>query len=226
MATNENNQEQNAIDALDFQLTAAGQRVASNKKIIYWCIAIVVICAAAGAAWYWGYILPTNKNSWKAYNQVEVQAANDSIASAEYAKVADKYGRSDAGNLAALQAALSYYNLKKYDETIKYLKKFSTKEDVMQAHADMLMGDAYVNLKKYDEAIAAYNSALRISSGNEQIAPAILWKQANVYDAQKKYKEALGCFKQIKQAFPNFRFGNGMSVDAYIAREEARIGQK
>ena len=96
----------------------------------------------------------------------------------------------------------------------------------LQAHADMLMGDAYVNLKKYDEAIAAYNSALRISSGNEQIAPAILWKQANVYDAQKKYKEALGCFKQIKQAFPNFRFGNGMSVDAYIAREEARIGQK
>ena len=61
---------------------------------------------------------------------------------------------------------------------------------------------------------------------NTAPGPPYTWKQANVYDAQKKYKEALGCFKQIKQAFPNFRFGNGMSVDAYIAREEARIGQK
>lgn len=223
MATNDNTQEKNAIDSLDFQLTAAGQRVASNKKIIYWCIAIVLIFAAGGAAWYWGYILPTNKNSWKAYNQVEVNAANDTIAATEYAKVADKYGRSDAGNLAALQAATSFYSLKKYEETIKYLKKFSTKDEVMQAQADVLLGDAYVNLKKYDEAIAAYNSALRISTGNEQIAPAILWKEANVYDAQKKYKEALGCYQQIKQAFPDFRFGNGITVDAYIAREQARL---
>ena len=99
MATNENNNEpQNAIDALNENLTRAGERVANNKKIIYWCIALIAIFAAGGAAWYWGYFQPSYKNSQKAYFEAESKAlGNDSIAAAEFAKVADKFGSSDAG---------------------------------------------------------------------------------------------------------------------------------
>lgn len=226
MASNETNKEQNAIDNLNDSLTRAGQHVANNKKIIYWCIALIAIFAAGGAAWYWGYLLPSYKNSQNAYFQVETKAnGNDSIAAVEYAKVADKFGSSDAGKLAALQAGESFYRQGKYEQAAKYLKEFKTKDDVMQAQADVLLADSYVNLKKYDEALASYDAALRLASGNDQIAPVVLWKKANIYDAQKKYQDALNCYKQIKDSYPTFSFGNGITVDAYIAREEARLGK-
>lgn len=226
MATNEKNQELNAIDNLNDNLTRATEHVANNKKIIYWCIGLIAIFAAGGAAWYWGYLQPSYKNSQNAYFKVERQAAgNDSIAAAEYAKVADKFGSSDAGRLAALQAGEAYYRIGKFDLAAKYLKEFKSDDEVMQAQAKVLLGDAYVNIKKYDDAIAAYDAALRIASGNDQIAPAILWKKANIFDAQKKYQDALNCYKQIKDGYPNFSFGNGISIDAYIAREEARLAK-
>lgn len=173
MATNE--QEQNAIDNLNSHLTQAGEKVANNKKIIYWALGIIVAIAACCAAYIWLYKVPQTKNSQNAYDQVEAKAmGNDSIAAVEYAKVADKYSSTDAGNLAALQAAVSYYHLGKYNETVKYLDKFNSKDDLMQAQAEVLLGDANVNLKKYDDAINAYNAALRLESGNEQVAPVVL----------------------------------------------------
>ncbi len=226
MAKNENNQNQNAIDNLNSTLTSAGESVANNKKILYWALGIIVAIAACGAAYMWLYQVPQTKNSQAAYDQVFTKAnGNDSIAAVEYAKVADKYPHTDAGKLAAIQAASSYYNLGKYKETIKYLDKFSSKDDVLNAQADVMLGDANVNLKQYDAAIAAYNKALKIASSNDQIAPVVLWKEANVYDAQKNYQKALECYKQIRDSYPEFTLGNGMSIDAYIAREEARLGK-
>ena len=143
----------------------------------------------------------------------------------EYAKVADKFSGSDVGNLAALQAAEAFYRQGNYEQAAKYLKGFSTKDDIMQAQANVLLGDSYVNIKKYDEAISAYDKALRLAAGNQQITPAVLWKKANIFDAQKKYQDALNCYKQIKDSYPTFSFGNGISIDAYIAREEARLAK-
>lgn len=227
MANNDNNTEnQNAIENLNSHLTAAGEKVANNKKIVYWTLGIVVIIAAICGAWFWFYKTPRVNNSVAAYDQVETKAlGNDTVAAAEYAKVADKFSSTDAGNLAALQAAEAYYRIKKYNEAIKYLDKFSSKDELMEAQAKMLLGDCYVNLKKYDDALNAFNSALRIATGNEQIAPKLLWKEANIYDAQKKYQNALDCYQQIKDAYPEYMFGNGVSVDAYIAREKARLGK-
>ncbi|MDE6294830.1 MAG: hypothetical protein K2M03_02065, partial [Muribaculaceae bacterium] len=58
-----------------------------------------------------------------------------------------------------------------------------------------------------------------------QIVPIALLKEANVYDEQKKYQNALDCYTRIQTEFPTFQFGNGMSVEAYIAREQARLGK-
>ena len=227
MATQQNKeQEQNAIENLNSHLTKAGETVANNKQIIYWVIGAILVIAAGIAAYIWLYKVPNDKNSQAAYDQVEMKAqGNDSIAAAEYAKVADKYSSTPAGNIAAFQAAVANYRLGKYAETVKYLDKFSTKDELLSAQADVLLGDANVNLKKYDDAIAAFNKALRTASGNPQIAPMVLWKMANVYDAQKNYAEALKCYEQIKEGYPEFSFGNGISVDAYIAREQARLGK-
>ena len=226
MANTPTQPEQNAIDTLNDQLTNVSERVAKNKKVLTWTLVFVILIGLCWCGWLWFYQTPRTNNSVKAYDEAMTKAmAGDSVAAIEFAKVADKFSGTDAGNVAAMQAAQAYYRTGKYQEVVKYLKKFSTKDDVMGAQADVLLGDAYVNLKKYDDAISSFQNAVKKASGNEQIVPMVLWKEANVYDAQKKYAEALNCYEQIKSAFPNFTFGNGLTPDAYIAREKARLGK-
>ncbi|MDE6340498.1 MAG: tetratricopeptide repeat protein, partial [Muribaculaceae bacterium] len=142
-----------------------------------------------------------------------------------YKEVADKYSGTDAGKLAALSAGEALYNTGNYEEAVKYLNKFSCKDAVLEANAMVLTGDCYVNLKKYDEALGAYSKAIRKADRNPQIVPRVLLKEANVYDAQQKYDKALDCYKEIKKDYPEFQLGNGVSIDAYIARENARLGK-
>ena len=226
MSENNQNHEQNAIENLNDRLTTAGERVANNKKIIYWCLGIVAVCAVFAGSYFWIYRNPGLNNSWAAYNKVEQLAmGNDTVRAREYAKVADKYGSFDAGKVAALSAAEAYYNIGKYQDAIKYLDKYKTSDEVLEAQAKMLLGDSYVNVKKYDDALSAYNSCIRTAKANPQIVPIALWKSANVYDEQKQYAKALDCYKQIREEYPQFQLGNGMSIDAYIAREETRLGK-
>ncbi len=226
MANKNEVEEQNAIDKLNTNLSEASEKIAENKKVIFWVIGGLAVVAAFVLSYFFIYRNPHLNKAFEAYNQVEIQAqGNDSVAAAEYKKAADKYGNTDAGNLAALSAAESYYNQGNYQEAVKYLEKFSTSEPVLAANALALTGDCYVNLKKYDKAIEYFEKAIKKADKNPQIAPRVLLKEANVYDEQKKYDKALGCYQQIKDLYPAFQTGNGMSIDAYIARENARLGK-
>ena len=114
--------------------------------------------------------------------------------------------------------------LGKYKEALNYLDKFSTSEPILAANALVLKGDCQVNLKQYDQAIDSYKKAVKKAKGNGQIVPRVLLKEANVYDAQKKYDLALECYQTIKKDYPDFALGNG-SIDAYIGREQGRLGK-
>ncbi|MBD5291395.1 MAG: tetratricopeptide repeat protein [Bacteroides sp.] len=217
---------QNAIDRLNDNLSSASEKVAANKKIIYWVVGIIAVCAAFTLSYLFIYRNPRLNKAYEAYNEVEIKAmGNDSIAAAEYKKVADSYGSNDAGKLAALSAAESYYNMGKYKEAAAELDRFSTSEPVLEANAKVLEGDCYVNLKNYDKALSCFDKALSLAKGNEQIAVRVLLKEANIYDAQKKYDKALSCYETIKKEYPNFQPGNGAGIDAYIEREKARLGK-
>ncbi len=224
MASNKNDiQQENSIDKLNSNLTSASEKIANNKKIIFWVVGIIAVVACFVLSYLFIYRNPRLNKSFEAFNQVEITAAgNDSVAAAQYKKVAQDYSGTDAGKMAALAAAESYYNLGNYKEAVECLDKFSTSEPVLEANALVLKGDCYVNLKKYDDALSCYKKALDKADKNEQIAPRVLLKQANVYDEQKKYGDALSCYEQIKKNYPEFRFGNGMNIDAYIERAKAR----
>lgn len=225
MASQNQQQDESAIEKMNSQLTDAGMKIADNKSVITWVVTGVIVAAALVFAFIHFYQKPKNEKAFTAYNKVEQTAlGNDSIAAAQYKEVADKFG-GDAANLAALSAAEAFYNEGKYEEAANYLKKFSSKDAVLDANAMVLTGDCYVNLKKYDDAISAYQQAVRKADGNPQIVPRVLLKEANVYDEQKKYDKALECYSIIKKDFPDYRLGNGIDIDAYIARENARLGK-
>lgn len=226
MASNKDKeQNENAIDRLNTNLSSASEKLANNKKIIYWALGAIVIIAGFILSYFFIYRNPHLKGAAEAYNQVEITSAgNDSIAALEYKKVAEKYTHTPAGHLAALEAGENFYDQGKYKEAAECLDKVNLDEPVLQANAIILKGDCYVNLKQYDKALATYKDAIKKGDKNEQIVPRALLKCANVYDEQKKYAQALDCYEQIKSQYPTFTLGSA-SIDAYIEREKARLGK-
>lgn len=227
MAKQDKAEEQgSSIENLNNRLTSAGQKVADNKKTVFWAIGAVLLVGCFVIGYVLIYRNPRLNKSWEAYNNVEITAlANDSLAADGFRKVADKYSGTSAANVAALSAAERLYDMGKYEEAAKYAGKFSTDDPVLEANALALEGDCYVNLKKYDDALKAYGKAVKAAGRNPQIVPRVLMKQANVYDEQKAYDKALGCYEEIQKEYPQFVLGNGMTVEAYAERERARLGK-
>lgn len=226
MANKHEVEEQSTLDKLNSNLGSASEKIAANKNVIMWVVVAIIAVAALVMCYLFLYRNPQVNKAYEAYNDVEIKAAgNDSIASVEYKKVADKYSGTGAGDLAALNAGQALYNQGKYQEAAKYLEDGMTGEKVLDANTLALVGDCYVNLKKYDEAIGYFDKSIKKADGNSQIVPRVLLKEANVYDAQKKYDKALACYERIRDEYPEFELGNGVTVEAYIAREEARLGK-
>lgn len=222
-SSNKTSEQTDALENINDRLTNLGKSVETNKKAMGIALAGILLVAAATFAYLYLYSIPRNNKAMEAYNKVELTASNDSAAAAQYKKVADEYGSTKAGKLAALSAAETLYETGKYADAAKYLKEFDSSDEVVNANAQILLGDCYVNLNKLDDAIKAFKDAVSDGEGNPQIAPRALLKLAVVYDAQKKYGDALKCYESIKKDYPEFSLGNGMSVDSYIEREKARM---
>lgn len=222
-SNNKNYQDETAIDKMHSQLTEAGSKIANNKKIIYIGIGIICAVAAFTLSYLFIYRNPHVTKSFEAFNGVETETLSDSVAAQRYMDVATQYDGDTAGKLAALSAGEMLYDQGRYEEALEYLKKFSSGDDLLEANALVLTGDCCVNLEKYPEAIDYYQKAIRKANGNPQIVPRVLMKEANVYDAEQNYAKALECYQMIKDAYPTFQLGNNLEIDAYIAREAARI---
>ena len=230
MASNKNKDEKSTVvENLDSHLTSAGMKVANNKKIIFICAGVVAVVAAFVLSYLFIYRNPRLQNSWGAYNKVLLQSMkgeiNDSTAAQEYQKVSTNFSSMPAGNVAALAAAQTYYDVKNYSAAIKLLEKLDLSEPVLQSRAKALLGDCYVNTDKFDQAISAFDQAIKIADGNPVLVPVYLLKEATVYNHLKKYDKSLGCYEEIKSQYPNYTFGNGLTIDYYIEREKAYAGK-
>ena len=225
MASNKNKEnEKNIVENLNEHLTGAEQYIEKKKKVIFWIVGIIIACGAFVLAYLFIFRNPRLNKSFEEYANVELKAlGNDSIATLEYMKVADKYGNNGGGTLAALHAGENLYQQGDYKKAAKYLEKFSTDDAIMQANAYRLLGDCYVNLDDYNKAIKYFDKAISRSNGNPQITPGVLMKKAAIYDEQKKYDEALKCYEEIQTEYPDFSFG--LPIDSYIEREKARLGK-
>lgn len=231
MASKKNREDEaTVIENLNSNLTKAGEKVANNKKVIYIIAGAVAVVAAFVLSYLFIFRNPRLQNSWEAYNKVLLmqqkgELANDTLAAKEYQKVFDTFSSTPAGNVAALAAAEAYYNVKNYDAAIKLLEKLDLSEPNLQSQSRALLGDCYVNKKQYDKAIQAFDEAIKIADRNPELVPGYLIKEANIYNAQKKYDKSLACYEQIQKEYPTYTFNNGLDIEFYIEREKAYAGK-
>ena len=219
-------EEETKIEQLNDNLTKAGVKVEENKKTLMIIVGAVIAVGLLVAAYFYFFYNPGIDKAFDAYGKVEIEngTASETAKAEAYKKVADQYEGSDAGKLAALEAAENYYDAGNYKAALAYLDKFDTSDDILAANVQIMKGDCYVNLKKYPEAIKEFEAVAASQADNSEIAPRARLKIATVYEAQKKNNEALGIYERIKKDFPAFNVA-GMSMDAYIERAKSRLGK-
>lgn len=216
-----------SIDKLNEDLTNVTRKVEENKKMIMWIGTGILAVAVLILAYIYFIRIPGIENANNALGQVDmmqINGANDSTLMAEYQNVADNYGY-NAGSLAALKAGKLLFKAGKYEDAIKYLKKYDPSESVVGASSQALIGDCYANLNNLDEAVAYMKKAVKESNENELYTPVYLVKLAHLYRAQQKYAEEYDAYNEIKTKYPAFGQSYQLDVEKYLERARIQAGK-
>ena len=96
-------------------------------------------------------------------------------------------------------AGMAYYNLNDYENTVKYLGKFSSKDKMLGPIAKGRIGDAFVQLNQSEDALSYYESAAKMNT-NDYTTPMFLFKAGNVALNLGKTKKALEHFNSNKKS--------------------------
>lgn len=205
--------------------------VKNQKAIIIAVIAIILLIA--GVFLYKNYVSEPRENEastaiakgqdYFASEDFEKALQGDKNGFAGFAKLAEDYSGTDAGNLAKLYAGICSANLGKWQDAVNYLEAFSTRDDaIISPAAVAALGNAYANLKQPEKAIENLLKAAKMADSqasdntNNSIAPTFLLQAAALMEANGKKEEALKIYKEIKNKY--IASSVAAEIDKYIER--------
>lgn len=228
-----NNKQQDSGDVTSTivrELSAAERFFGQNKKVL-----TIVLGSLAGLvvlyfAFQFLYLGPQEESAQEALVVVERQFARDSFElvvkgngkDLSAPEIADSYGLTKAGNIAAYIAGMSYLKLGQFDEAISYLKKFDGKDKILQPLAIGAMGDAYVELKEIEKGAAQYLKAAKLSK-NDLTTP-YFYKKAGVhFEEAGKYDKAIQAYETVQKQFQ--KTPEAVDIEKFIYRAKAKAGK-
>lgn len=135
-------------------------------------------------------------------------------------EIAKKYSGTESSNLSHAYAGILYYDMGQYEDALRELKKFSSKEKMVAPSITRLIGDCYVELDKPQDAIRAFEKAAKDAS-NDAISPSCLIKAGHVYESLKQYDKALAAYQQVVDLY--YTAPESESVKAEIIRVKAAM---
>ncbi|CAL1518324.1 tetratricopeptide repeat protein [Chitinophaga sp. MM2321] len=194
-----------------------------NKNVII--IAVVAVVLVVGGFFGYNHFVKQPKENkaqemiFHAQNYFAVDsfklALNGDGNNYGFLQVVDKYGSTQAGNLAKYSAGVCYIRLGEFQKGIDMLKSFSSADLLLQPTAFGLIGDAYMELNKTTEGIESYKKAGHYND-NELTAPVYLFRAGMALEKAGKAAEAVTIYKEIKAKFP--LTNEGREMDKYLAR--------
>lgn len=210
------------LDGLNDSLTEMTRKVQDNKKIIMVCSLVVVAVAAIVLAYVYFFRTPgiQKQNDQIGAADLELANGNDSTAMVQYMALADN-GSYDAANRAALQSAILLYQDGKYEDALKYIDKYSVKEEIIGAGAYSLKGDCLVNLDRLDDAAAAFKKAISTSDNNPAYTPFFIMKLARVFAAQGNHSAEAEQYQTIVTDYP--LYGQSHNIDVQKLLDRAKL---
>ena len=194
-----------------------------NAKLIYGCVAAVLLIAIAVLCYTHFYLQPKRAEAeaemyhaeqWFAQGNYELALAGDDNYLG-FEDIIAKYGNK-GGKSVYLYAGLSALQTGKFQEAVDYLKKYDGKDAILSARALSALGDAYVGLEDYKSALASYEKAASVQENS--FAAAYLMKAGIVAEQLGDSDKALSLYKQIEDKYP--QTPESADVDKYISRIE------
>jgi predicted negative regulator of RcsB-dependent stress response len=157
--------------------------------------------------------------------QFDIALNGDSAGYVGFVKIATDYSSTKAGNLAKLYAGLSYAQLGKWQDAVKYLEDYSPAKDaIVSPAAIQALGNAYAHVGQVDKAIsklkdAASKADAKAKDGvNNSLSPTFLLQAAQLLESQKKQDEALKIYQDIKKKYTNSMLVQSNEINKYIER--------
>ena len=132
-----------------------------------------------------------------------------------FLQIIDKYGGTDAGNLAQAYAGIIYLYQGKFKDAADHLEKFEGNDPFVAPEVIGDIGDAYAELNNFDKALEYYKKAA-YQSDNDQTAPLYLKRAGMLCEKLKKYDEARKYYEEIKNKYPKTQ--DGSTIDKYLSR--------
>lgn len=193
--------EEGAIEAIN----KSEHYIRNNRKTIIG-VSVAILALIAGALGYhYLYKEPRVAKAQEAMYRAENAFAMDSFSLALKGNGADivgfldiinKYGSTPSGNLAQAYAGISYYNIGEYDNAIKHLKKFKSKDTMASPSVYGLIGDCYVDMDKTAEGVKYFEEAAE-RADNDVLSPIYLIKAGLAHEALGNTDKAKASYQMI-----------------------------
>ena len=194
-----------------------------NAKLIYGCVAAVLLIALAILAYNRFILQPQKEKAQAAMYQAEQKfaagdfelalAGDDNVMGFE--EIIDTYG-AKGGKSVYLYAGACALQTGEFDKALKYFKKYDGDEKILLSRAQAGMGDAYVGLEDYKNALAADEKAA--ATVDDMFAAGYLLKAGQVAEELGDKDKALACYNRIKDQYP--QSPEASDIDKYITRIE------
>lgn len=199
------------------------------KKAVI-CAVVAIVAIIAGVVLYKTYVSEPNElkastaiakgQEYFAANDFQKALNGDSLNFKGFAKLADEYSSTAAGNLANLYAGLCYAKLDKWEDAVKYLEKWDGADDQMISPAAIAaLGNAYAHLNQLDKAVSNLKKAAE-KADNNSLSPTFLVQAGEILESQGKNDEALKLYQTVKEKY--FNSMAAQTIDAYIERASGK----
>ena len=211
------------IESVESALTRTEQFIEDNQKMVIRVVTgiLVVVIIFIGTRRF--YLSPLQEEANGQMFVAEQYFETDSFSLALYGdgnysgflQIIDDYGITKAANLAKYYSGISFLRLGQYEDAIKYLKKFKSRDKMVAPIASGAIGDAYVELGDLEEGLIYYLKAASQSENNFS-SPMFLMKAGLLYENLEENDRALLLFEQIRRDYPEYARRN--NIEKYITR--------
>ena len=137
--------------------------------------------------------------------------------------IIDDYRFTPSANLSKYYAGLCFLHLAEYEEAIRYLSKFKSKDRILSSIAWGATGDAYAQLGESGKAVDFYRKAAERKK-NDFTSPLYLLRAGILLESEGRWKEAGELYERIKTDYAAST--EGRTIDKYITRIKIKQGEK
>jgi tetratricopeptide (TPR) repeat protein len=132
-----------------------------------------------------------------------------------FEQILSDYKRTPSANVAKYYMGVISYRQGEYEEAIKYMKSFKSKDLILKTMSIGVIGDAYMQLGDIEKGYEFYVKAAK-RKPNDITTPAFLKKAGQAAELLGNFEEALGHYEEIDHDYSESI--DGRDIQKYIIR--------